>query len=213
MELLNVYDGDGRVVGVLPRRDAKSSGQPVGAVNVLVANMRGEVLLQLRPDDKENGGRWDKSVGGHVSAGESFDETAVREAGEELFDDPRSPRILLAERPLVRAATAASLGRNVVFHLAGLHLNVRDVRLGEGGGVRRVLYHVAVYLGRTALEVEEMRPQAEEIAGLRFVPAPEVDELFLQGRLSPNMGLVWLSYGWGLLELAGVPADARLRDR
>ncbi|HEV7499216.1 MAG TPA: NUDIX domain-containing protein, partial [Vicinamibacteria bacterium] len=91
-ELLNVYDGEGRVVGAQPRRAAKASGLAVGAVNVLVLNEAGEVLLQRRPRDKENGGTWDKSVGGHVSAGEEFDTTAVREAGEELFDDPQTPR-------------------------------------------------------------------------------------------------------------------------
>src|SRR5947208_1461636 len=95
-ELLNVYDAEGRVVGAQPRRAAKASGLAVGAVNVLVVNGRGQVLLQRRPADKENGGRWDKSVGGHVSAGEDFDATAVREAGEELFDDPLSPRVRLA---------------------------------------------------------------------------------------------------------------------
>ena len=86
----------GRVVGAQPRDEAKSSGLAVGAVNVLLVNARGEVLLQRRPEDKENGGRWDKTVGGHVDAGEAFDETAVREAGEELFGDGRSPRVRLA---------------------------------------------------------------------------------------------------------------------
>src|SRR4051794_32638118 len=95
-ELLNVYDEAGHVVGAQPRRAAKASGLAVGAVNVLVLGADGSLLMQRRPADKENGGRWDKSVGGHVSAGEHFDTTAVREAGEELFDDPRSPQVRLA---------------------------------------------------------------------------------------------------------------------
>src|SRR5574341_1357968 len=95
-ELLNVYDAEGHVTGALPRREAKRSGRAVGAVNALVLNGSGELLMQRRPAGRENGGLWDKSVGGHVSAGESFDATLVREAGEELFDDGRSPRILLA---------------------------------------------------------------------------------------------------------------------
>ena len=95
-ELLNLYDADGRVVGAKPRREAKASGLAVGAINALVVDGRRHVLLQRRPHGKENGERWDKSVGGHVSAGEQFDQTLVREAGEELFDDARSPRIRLA---------------------------------------------------------------------------------------------------------------------
>src|SRR5258708_32637597 len=77
-ELLNVYDGEGRVVGAQPRRAAKASGLAVGAVNVLILNDRGQLLMQRRPADKENGRRWDKSVGGHVHAGEQFDTTADR---------------------------------------------------------------------------------------------------------------------------------------
>jgi hypothetical protein len=94
-ELLNVYDADGAVVDARPRRAAKAAGLIVGAVNVLLVNARGEVLMQHRPPDKENGGRWDKSVGGHVSAGEDFDTTAVRETGEELFDDAHSAQVRL----------------------------------------------------------------------------------------------------------------------
>jgi len=55
-EPLNVYDAEGVVVGVMPRSTAKRSGLAVGAVNVLLANASGEVLLQRRPADKENGG-------------------------------------------------------------------------------------------------------------------------------------------------------------
>ena len=66
-ELLNVYDAEGNVVGARPRREAKASGMAVGAINALVVNGRSEVLLQRRPADKENGARWDKTVGGHVS--------------------------------------------------------------------------------------------------------------------------------------------------
>ncbi len=100
-ELLNVYDTSGEVVGARPRGEAKRSGLAVGAVNALVRDGAGRVLLQKRPADKENGGRWDKSVGGHVAAGEDFDATAVREAGEELFDDASA--VAHRARPLAPA--------------------------------------------------------------------------------------------------------------
>src|SRR5262245_18811387 len=94
-ERLNVYDAGGAVVAVRRRRAARGSGLPVGAVNALVIGPRGRVLLQRRRTGHENGGRWDKTVGGHVSAGESFDECVRREAGEELFGDGASPRVRL----------------------------------------------------------------------------------------------------------------------
>jgi ADP-ribose pyrophosphatase YjhB (NUDIX family) len=174
----------------------------VGAVQVLLVNARGEVLLQRRPADKENGGLWDKSVGGHVGAGEDFDATAVREAGEELFDDGRSPRVVLAsgEEEFRDRLAALDLRERVVFRRASLALNLRDVRHApERSGVRVVVYHVAVYLGRTDVALEAFRPQRSEIAELRYAPAPEVDGYLLKGELAPNMAFLWLTHGHRLL--------------
>jgi len=200
-ELLNVYDTEGRVLGARPRRAAKASGLAVGAVNVLVLNDKGEVLLQRRPADKENGGRWDKSVGGHVSAGEEFDTTAVREAGEELFDDPRSPQVRLAcdQAEFDRLVRSEDLGRLVVIRRVALQLNLRDVRHAPGGGLRNVLYHLALYHGRTAVAIEAFRPQHSEIDELRYVTPRELDQLLLEGRLPPNMAFLWLTQGHALL--------------
>jgi isopentenyldiphosphate isomerase len=194
-ELLNVYDADGAVIGARPRREAKASGLAVGAVNVLVANTLGEVLLQRRPDDKENGGLWDKSVGGHVSAGEEFDETAVREAGEELFDDPVSSRVRLAsDEGEYGTLVAAGLSRDgVVLRRVAFQRNLRDVRRAPGGGLRNVLYHVAIYAGRSDVPIGGFRPQPSEIKELRYFRAETVDRLLLAGDLAPNMAFLWLT--------------------
>jgi 8-oxo-dGTP pyrophosphatase MutT (NUDIX family) len=204
-ELLNVYDATGKVVDARPRRAAKASGLAVGAVNALVVNRRAEVLLQRRPADKENGARWDKSVGGHVSAGEEFDTTLVREAGEELFSDPQTPRVRLAaaEGDFLALLARADLGQEVVVRRVALQLNLRDVRHAPGGGgVRNVLYHVAIYAGRTDVPLDSFRPQADEIDALRYFPSAEVDAMLLRGELAPNMAYLWLTQGQGLLALA-----------
>jgi isopentenyldiphosphate isomerase len=200
-ELLNVYDAEGRVVGARPRAVAKASGLAVGAVNALVFDGRSRVLLQRRPADKENGGRWDKSVGGHVAAGESFDETMRRETGEELFDDPASPQVhLLDGEDAYRAALRGDLRRTVVLRRVSLQLNLRDVRIAPGGGgVRNVVYHVAVYAGRTEVPREGFRPQPSEIEELRYCDAHEVDRLLLDGALAPNMAFLWLTHAHRLL--------------
>jgi 8-oxo-dGTP pyrophosphatase MutT (NUDIX family) len=204
-ERVAVFDAEGRPAGALPRAEAKSSGLAVGAVNVLLVNARGEVLLQRRPEDRENGGRWDKTVGGHVDEGESFDEAAVREAGEELFGDGGSPRVRLArdETDLARLLATADLRREVVFRRAALQLNLRDVRLVPGGaGIRNVVYHVASYLGRTDVPLDGFRPPADEIAGLRYAAPAEVDALLARGELAPNMAFLWLTHARALLALA-----------
>jgi len=201
-ELLNVYDAAGEVVGARPRGDAKRSGLAVGAVNALVRDGAGRVLLQKRPADKENGGRWDKSVGGHVAAGEDFDATAVREAGEELFDDASAKRIVLARsRPhFDHLVETGDLAASVVLHRIGLQLNLRDVRLAPGGvGLRNVLYHVAIYEGRTAVPADGFRGQPSEIDALAYFAPEEVDQMLLDGALAPNMAFLWLAYGHRLL--------------
>jgi 8-oxo-dGTP pyrophosphatase MutT (NUDIX family) len=209
-ELLNVYDAAGAVVDARPRRAAKASGLAVGAVNALVVNGRGEVLMQRRPADKENGARWDKSVGGHVSAGEEFDATLVREAGEELFSDPAASRVRLAPSPggFADLLATVDLAQTVVLRRVALQLNLRDVRHAPGGGLRNVLYHVAVYAGRTDVPIASFRPQSEEIEELRYVPAAEVDAMLLRGELAPNMAFLWLTQAQAVLALANRPGAA-----
>jgi 8-oxo-dGTP pyrophosphatase MutT (NUDIX family) len=205
-ESVNLYDAAGRPVGSAPRDAAKASALAVGAVNLLLINARGEVLLQRRPRDKENGCCWDKSVGGHVDAGEDFDQAAVRETGEELFSDPRSLRVRLspAGEAFDRALAAADLRRVVVFRREALQLNLRDVRRTPDGAWRNVRYHVASYLGRTDVPLDGFQPQTGEIAGLRYVAPAEVDRLLLTGELAPNMAFLWLTHAAALCSLPGL---------
>jgi isopentenyldiphosphate isomerase len=200
-ERLNLYDADGRVVGAKPRREAKASGLAVGAVNALVVDRRRYVLLQRRPRGKDNAERWDKSVGGHVSAGEEFDQTLLREAGEELFDDPRSPHIRLAAsgEEFASLLRSADLAHEVVVRRVAFQKSLRDVRAAPDGTVRNVLYHVAIYAGRTDVPVASFRPQPSEIDELAYFPADEVDRMLLDGRLAPNMAFLWLTQAHALL--------------
>jgi isopentenyldiphosphate isomerase len=85
-ELLEIIDDNGVVVG--QRRRDEIHGDPSlqhRAIHVLVFNAAGELFLQQRSRFKRiQPGRWDSSVGGHVDPGESCEEAAVRELGEEL---------------------------------------------------------------------------------------------------------------------------------
>jgi hypothetical protein len=209
-ERLNVYDACGNVVGTAPRSQARSAGRPVGAVNVLLVNRRGEVLLQRRLEHLENGGLWDKSVGGHVAAGEDFDLTALRETGEELFDAaPGEAPVALAGDPAAFEARRAAfdIERGALLLRAGRVLNLRDVRRpparSRAGEHRNVLYHVGLYLGRCDVPLEGFAPQPEEIGALRWAAPLEVDSLLLSGELAPNMAFLWLGQAAALLSLAG----------
>jgi hypothetical protein len=143
-----------------------------------------------------------------VSAGEEFDQTLVREAGEELFDDPASPRVVLARtrEDYARHLARADLARTVVLRRVALQLNLRDVRHLPGAGPRNVLYHVAIYLGRTRVTRGGFSPQASEIADLQYFRPAAVDRMMLEGRLSPNMAFLWLTQGHALLAERPAPA-------
>jgi hypothetical protein len=138
-----------------------------------------------------------------VSAGESFETTAVREAGEELFDDPRSPAVtLVPSEPAFRGLLPAlDLHHVVAFFPFSRQLGLRDVRHAPGGGVRNVIYHLGIYLGRTDIPLGGFRPQAAEIDELAYFPVPEVDRLLLLGQLAPNMAFLWLTHAARLLDL------------
>jgi hypothetical protein len=143
-----------------------------------------------------------------VSAGEEFDQTAVREAGEELFDDPAAAAIRLAAneeeyRTLMAGGAAA---RGVVLRRVGFQRNLRDVRHAPGGGVRNVLYHLAIYAGRSDLPIESYRPQPSEIAELRYFDFAGVDRLLLEGALAPNMAFLWLTQAEALRTAGAAPS-------
>lgn len=86
-EVFPVVDEQGNVTGTAPRsvcHDGKSMLlHPV--VHLHLFNPEGKLYLQKRSASKDiQPGKWDTSVGGHVSPGESTSEALVREAREEL---------------------------------------------------------------------------------------------------------------------------------
>jgi len=112
-------------------------------------------------------------------------------------------RLLPSREALVSATAALDLERDVAFYRAGLQRGLRDVRFVPGRELRNVVYHVAIYLGRTDAAIASFSPQREEIDGLRYAPAAEVDAMLLRGELAPNMAFLWLGHARALLSLVG----------
>jgi len=98
---------------------------------------------------------------------------------------------------LARGEAAAT----AVLRKYSFQRNLRDVRHGPNGGVRNVIYHLAIYLGRTDLPPEGFQPQASEIAALEYFPPADVDRMLLRGELAPNMAFLWLTHARPLLAL------------
>lgn len=87
-EMLDIIDpSTGDVIGQAPR--TKCHGDNTlwhRAVHVLVFHPEtGDILLQKRSKTKRiQPGKWDASVGGHISAGETIAEALLRETEEEI---------------------------------------------------------------------------------------------------------------------------------
>lgn len=79
-EMLPVFSEDGNTLGTAPRLLCHRLGLIHKVVYLFISNTKGELLLQTRKD-----GRLDVPVGGHFSANDFSEITAlVREANEEL---------------------------------------------------------------------------------------------------------------------------------
>ena len=84
-EIFDVVNERDEVIDRKPRSEVHARGLLHRAIHVLVFNSRGEIFLQKRSMQKDRQpGVWDSSCSGHVDSGENYDETAVRELGEEL---------------------------------------------------------------------------------------------------------------------------------
>jgi isopentenyldiphosphate isomerase len=86
MELIDVLTPDGLPAGATkPKAEVHRDGDWHRAAHVWIATPDGRLLLQRRSLRKENyPGLWDVSAAGHLSAGETATECAVRETFEEL---------------------------------------------------------------------------------------------------------------------------------
>ncbi len=85
-ELIEIVDAEGSVIGIRERSEVHGDPSLLHkVVHVLVFNDSGELLLQKRSMNKDVApGKWDTSVGGHVSPGEELRTAALREMEEEL---------------------------------------------------------------------------------------------------------------------------------
>jgi len=84
-ELVDIVDEDDNVVDVVTRRQMRAGRLRHRAVYIAVQHSDGRLLVHQRSFDKDvRPGAWDIAVGGVVAAGESYDDSAVRELAEEI---------------------------------------------------------------------------------------------------------------------------------
>lgn len=95
-ELLEIYELDGTLLEIKDRKqfyqqsreEFEKTGKiskKIKRIGVLLMNSIGRIYLQKRSELKtENANLYDKTVGGHVEAGSTFELTVVKECAEEL---------------------------------------------------------------------------------------------------------------------------------
>ena len=122
-EIFEIVDEAGRVIGTAPRHACH--GNPAllhQSIHVFVFDRAGRLFLQRRSRHKDTQpGKWDTSVGGHMAPGETPEQSARRECGEELGFAPAELRLVYRyiwrtdfESELVRAYVTEHEGP---FHL------------------------------------------------------------------------------------------------
>ncbi|RPH90099.1 MAG: NUDIX domain-containing protein [Calditrichaeota bacterium] len=116
-EWFDIVTPEGKVVGKAPRSLCHRNPNllhPV--VHVHVFNSRGELWLQKRADDKDiQPGKWDTSVGGHVSSGEKIEQALLREVKEELGVE------MMPNEPLYRYVMKNEIESELVYTFRGFH--------------------------------------------------------------------------------------------
>ena len=85
MEYLDIVNDNDEVIGQCTVSESYNKLLPHRISHILIFNDAGKMLLQKRTaEEKFCPNHWSSAVGGHVQAGESYEEAALREYEEEL---------------------------------------------------------------------------------------------------------------------------------
>lgn len=187
-ERFDIYDEQDRPIGTAMRREAHALGLWHHTFHCWLVR-RGEdgrayVLFQKRSETKDtNPGRFDITVAGHLSAGETVQD-AAREMEEEI-------------------------GWSVPFERLVPYGTFREEERGEAGGVPYIDREVSFVFGCLAAEPPEAyRLQREEVAGLYEAGADELAALMLGERASVSAcGIRLAADGTPLPDRAEITAD------
>ncbi len=147
-ELIDIVDHNGIPTGVsVPKSEIHSKGHLHNTAHVWCYTSEGQILLQQRSASKVICPLlWDVSVAGHVDAGETNEQAAIREAKEEIG-------LEISEAKLIKIG---------VFECFQSYPN----------GIIDNEFH-NTYIIEINNNIDDLRPQKEEVEALKFVSTSE----------------------------------------
>jgi len=155
IELIDVLTPDGQPAGIRKPKDAiHRDGDWHRAAHVWIIAPDGRLLLQRRSLRKENNpGLWDVSTAGHLSAGETALEAAVRETFEEI-------------------------GLAIPIEALEFVTALRESSVLNGGRYIDNEFH-EIFVVRREVDVESLRLDPEEVAEVKWIHDLRPDETFV----------------------------------
>lgn len=168
LELLDILTPDGLPTGTTkPKHEVHRDGDWHRAAHLWIVTRDGRVLLQRRSESKESWpGRWDVSVAGHVNAGESGRDAAVREAFEELGLRFAADELVLLGT--LRYQVVLNGGTYIENELHEVFLARRDIAI-DALALDPVEVAEAALIGPDELDGYALVPHPESYALLRSV--------------------------------------------
>jgi isopentenyl-diphosphate Delta-isomerase len=154
-ELIDVLTPDGKPTGARkPKSEIHRDGDWHRAAHIWIIAGDGRILLQRRSPRKENNPNlWDVSAAGHLSAGESAVEAAVRETHEEL-----GLKVAPDELRFVATLKESCVLNNGTYHDNEFH---------------------DIFVVRRGVDLASLRLDPEEVAEVKWVNALRPDATFV----------------------------------
>lgn len=147
--MLDIYNEDGTPAGyTASKKEAHEKGLWHRAAHVWFVNNQKEILLQRRAKNRESHpDKYDISAAGHLSAGDSMVEGALREIEEELG-------IKISEEELIYLG---DISKESTQH-NGTYINKE---------------HDSVYLVKKDIPIEDFTISQEEVDHIKYIPLDE----------------------------------------
>lgn len=155
VEELEIFDLDGKLLGTQDRNKFYSEikeefikkgkiSRQVKAIRLILMNSSGRIYLQKRSKIKnENPGLYDKTIGGHVSKGDTWNMTVIKECAEELG----FPASVLSDEKFVKSIKVTDLSIIGIFRKVSEISNFQSVRIDKKGNKFVQPYITAIYIG------------------------------------------------------------------